>query len=346
MDLEMEGQVMKSLVLCTLAVALVLAGSAGADEIYLPDNQPGVGASNVIPMGGVWPSSNTNGEYTYQWFIPAAILGGKPFRLTGIANAPVYSGVHTAAQAEILVSHNSLASYSTVFAQNLPQPSTLYPLGPWTWTVTANQWEPFNLPTTAGFDYNGTDNLTIQIRFYGSMCSLQGSTYLGCRNQTSTNSASRVYLYGVGAFTATSGRASTNYSNKLRLTVSYISIIGSGTPRPGGQVDLLLSAPGDGGLPYQVGSSLGTGPIPIGSRQLHLSPDPLLIATVNGWLPSIFQNYAGILDKQGQGKATILIPNDTGLIGVTLHSAFVTIKLGEPQNVKSVSPTYSFQVTK
>ncbi len=337
---------MRALFLLTLAFGLTVAGTAGADELYLPDNQPASGASNVIPMGGVWPSSNTNGEYTYQWFIPASILGGKPFRLRGIANAPVYSGVHTAAQAEILASHNSLSTYSTIFAQNLPQPSTLYPLGPWTWTVTKDQWAPFPLPPTAAFDYNGTDNLTLQIRFNGSKCSLQNSTYLGCRNLNNPNSASRIYLYGVGAFTATSGRSSTTYSNKLRLTVEYVSITGSGAPRPGGKIDLLLSAPGDNGLPYQVGSSLGVGPILLGNRKLDLSSDDLLLVTVHGWLPSIFQNYTGILDSSGKGKATILIPNDAKLIGITIHSAFVTLKAGEPFNMKSISPTYSFPITK
>jgi hypothetical protein len=327
-----------------LALCLALAGTASADDIFLPDNQP-TGASNVIPFGGAWPSSsNPNGEFTYQWWIPGSILGGKPFRLTGLATLPVYTGVHTATKAEITIGHNTLATYSTIFVQNLPQPTTLYPEGPWTWNATANTWSPFPLPPTAAFDYNGTDNLTIQIRLYGSTCTVQGSTTLGCYNLNSPNSATRVYNYNTGMYTYPSGRASTSYSGKLQLTVSYVSITGSGSPRPGGTVDLALFAPGDAGLPYQVGTSLGTGPIPIGSRTLNLSLDAILDASVNGYLPTVFQNYAGLLDAQGQGKASVVLPPIPALVGVRLHSAFLTIKAGEPFNLKSISPTYSFTI--
>lgn len=123
-------------------------------------------------------------------------------------------------------------------------------------------------------------------------------------------------------------------------------VVGSGAPSLGGTVNLMLTATADAGLIYQVGTSLGTGPIPIDTRKLGLSLDGLLEVSVKGLLPGVFRNYAGKLDASGAATASIVIPNQTGLIGVRLHSAFVTLKLGAPSNIRSISQTYTFTVTK
>jgi len=41
----------------------------------------------------------------------------------------------------------------------------------------------------------------------------------------------------------------------------------------------------------------------------------------------------------------MMIPNIPALVGVSLHSAFVTIKVGEPFNLKTISDTFSFKIT-
>ena len=66
------------------------------------------------------------------------------------------------------------------------------------------------------------------------------------------------------------------------------TIIGSGTPRPGGTVVLDLFHAGDAGLPFQVGSSFGQGPIPLGAHVLCLDLDALLDISVNGYWPTCF----------------------------------------------------------
>jgi len=123
-------------------------------------------------------------------------------------------------------------------------------------------------------------------------------------------------------------------------------IIGSGTGRIGTALTLFLLSPPDGGLPYQVGTSLGNGPTPIGNRQIGLSLDDLLVVSVGGLLPTIFQNYAGALDASGQGTAKMIIPNSAPLVGIRLHSAFVTLKNGAPFNIESISDTFTFTVIK
>jgi hypothetical protein len=107
-----------------------------------------------------------------------------------------------------------------------------------------------------------------------------------------------------------------------------------------------LMATNDAGLPYQLGSSLGTGPIPIGTRQLDLSPDNLLLVTVNNYWPWIFSGYRGVIDSKGQAQATIHIPNQPALAGVRVHSAFVTLDPAAPSGVRSISDTFSFTITK
>ena len=123
-----------------------------------------------------------------------------------------------------------------------------------------------------------------------------------------------------------------------------VGLTGSGSGQPGSSIILSLFAPSDAGLPYVVGSSLGSGPIPIDTRFLLLSLDALLDTSVNGYLPMVFQNYAGILDVGGKAKAQINIPNLPALQGIRIYSAFLTIKQGAPSNIQSISNTFLFTI--
>jgi hypothetical protein len=123
------------------------------------------------------------------------------------------------------------------------------------------------------------------------------------------------------------------------------SLVATGTPKPGGTIDLALSASSSANLAYQIGSSLGTGPIPIGTRNLGLSLDGLLVVTVSGALPSVFSGYVGSLDAQGAGKAKINIPAVGALVGIRLHSAFLTLSGSAPNGVQEISNTASFSIT-
>jgi len=128
--------------------------------------------------------------------------------------------------------------------------------------------------------------------------------------------------------------------------VSLASLQGSGAPRPGATVQLALMATGDGGLPYQLGSSFGAGPLFLGKRALGLSVDNLLLVSVSGVLPGIFVGYQGLLDRQGTALAAIRIPSLTALVGQKIHTAFVTISPSAPLGIKSISNTFSFSITK
>jgi len=123
-------------------------------------------------------------------------------------------------------------------------------------------------------------------------------------------------------------------------------ISGSGAPRPGGTILLDLEATRDVGSAYQVGTSLGTGPIVIGNRVLNLGPDDLLFVSVLGYWPWVFSNYRGVIDNKGHAGAAIHIPNIAALMGQKIHTAFVTLSPTAPSGIKSISNTFSFPITK
>ena len=143
------------------------------------------------------------------------------------------------------------------------------------------------------------------------------------------------------------------YSNEDQGSISRIEVYvqsavrlaGSGSGAPGTTLDFTLTAAIDAGLPYQMGSSFGNGPIPIDSRKLELTPDDLLVVSTSGFLPMVFQDYAGVLDAKGSGAAKLNIPNLPVLKGVRIYTAFVTLRAGAPSGVASISNTFMFTIS-
>jgi len=124
-------------------------------------------------------------------------------------------------------------------------------------------------------------------------------------------------------------------------------ILARGTPRPGGQITLSLIASDDANLPYQVGTSLGLGPIVLpDKRAIPLSSDPLLMLSVSGLLSHVFQGYFGWLDGWGRGAASINLPPWPALVGLRIHSAFITLGPISPLGIQSISNPISFTITR
>ena len=122
----------------------------------------------------------------------------------------------------------------------------------------------------------------------------------------------------------------------------------SGSGKINTAVNLSLDAgTGEAGLTYQLGSAFAdTPPIPIDTRVLNLSMDPLLFISVTSLAPTIFANYGGFLDANGKATAALNIPNIPALDQIRIYTAFVTIKVGEPSNIKSISNTVMFTILK
>jgi len=131
---------------------------------------------------------------------------------------------------------------------------------------------------------------------------------------------------------------------EVYVSVSPATLTGPPLVAPGTGAALDLSAPSDDGLPYQVGSAFGSGPIPLGNRQIGLSPDALLVLSVSGALPALFQDYTGVLDLNGRGRAVLNVPKSTALIGLRIHNAFVTLAPAAPFGVASISNSIHFEI--
>ena len=135
-------------------------------------------------------------------------------------------------------------------------------------------------------------------------------------------------------------------SDAIVMKVSHTLLAGSGLPHPGGTIDFALTASDSAGLTYQLGSSLGRGPIPIGTRMVHLSLDGLLVVSACNVLPAVFSGYRGRIDSKGQARAAIHIPNTPAVIGARIHTAFVTLDPSAPSGIRSISDTSLFSITR
>ena len=131
---------------------------------------------------------------------------------------------------------------------------------------------------------------------------------------------------------------------ELYVTVSPAKLSGPTTAAPGTAAKFSLSATSDTGLPYQLGSSLGSGPIPLGSRQIGLGLDSLLVLSVSGALPAVFQNYAGVFSSYGYAYPELHIPNNPSLIGLRIHNAYVTLAPSATLGIVSISNAMSVQI--
>jgi hypothetical protein len=123
-----------------------------------------------------------------------------------------------------------------------------------------------------------------------------------------------------------------------------VTLVGTGSGLPGTSINFALGASPDAGLPYQMGSSLGNGPIPIDTRKLGLSPDTLLLVSATNVLPTVFQGYAGVLDTKGAAAARLNIPNIPALKGTRIYTAFVTLRATAPSGISNISNSFLFTV--
>ncbi|MBN2491781.1 MAG: hypothetical protein JXQ29_13120 [Planctomycetes bacterium] len=327
---------MKKTTFCAVLVAL-LGLTAAAGEVYIPSNTPSTGGGP-----NSWPFE-TYSAWRYQLRIQSSMLGGKRFRIKEISVAfAATRSPWSATQFQLRMAHTQQTTLSMTFDTNLGAGAVTLIDGPLTFNAIANTWSPLGI--TSGFDYNGKDHLVLEVRYYRN-------TTAGASVWTDTG-IERCYIHTgntadpYNATTAITPVPGAMMGMKVRLTTVDTQIIGSGSGRIGTDLTLFLLSPPDGGLAYQVGTSLGTGPIVLGNRLLGLGVDDLLVASVGGKLPGVFQNYAGTLDAQGQATAKMAIPADAALVGIRLHSAFVVLKAGAPFGIESISDTFTFTITK
>jgi len=220
-------------------------------------------------------------------------------------------------------------------------PPLFYGTGPSASKLTCNI--PFKKGDWVGI-LGGCGDTTVMHNSYGASgpwtSNLLGSNISLERFITQTNIASNK---GIQALYS----SSTGSVGRIEVYVragSGATLIGSGSGSPGTSIDFNLKSPSDAGLPYQLGSSLGSGPIKIDTRQIDLSPDDLLVLSVSGLVPSIFRGYTGLLDSTGEATARLNIPNNTALKGTRIYTAFLTLLPKAPSGVASISSSFLFSI--
>jgi len=105
-------------------------------------------------------------------------------------------------------------------------------------------------------------------------------------------------------------------------------LCGANDARVGQIYTLMVSSPGETGVPYAIGCSFGFRPgIPVGAgRKIHLSVDALFNYSLLN--TGIFKGFQGVLSAQGEAAATITIPPVSGLSGFRFFAVAVTVKQG------------------
>jgi hypothetical protein len=124
------------------------------------------------------------------------------------------------------------------------------------------------------------------------------------------------------------------------------SLSSTGVPRIGTAFPLDLAALQESNKAYVLALSLtGLTPgLPIDRRYVPLVADNLFFTTAANNLPSIFQNFTGVLDASGSAQATFHIPNIPALVSVAVYGAFVTAP-GGPAGIRVISNPYTFTIT-
>jgi hypothetical protein len=93
------------------------------------------------------------------------------------------------------------------------------------------------------------------------------------------------------------------------------------------------------GLVYVMGAALGNTGFALGTRQVPLDPDFLLVATLGTSVPPWTTGFAGVLNGSGQGSATVGNPGGM-LTGLQVYVGAFTFDPAAPQGVRTVSNSF------
>lgn len=124
------------------------------------------------------------------------------------------------------------------------------------------------------------------------------------------------------------------------------SLSSRGSPRIGTTYPMDLASLSEPGMGYVVAvSSTGIGSVlQIDARRyVPLIPDPFFFVAVGNLLPTVFNDFHGLLGAAGTAQAKLVIPNAGALVGTSVHAAFVTYA-GSAIGV--ISNPHSFKIVK
>lgn len=285
---------------------------------------------NYIELPGATSSINSTQMYGYQTQAPSSVSVVGIRAAGGGGNLLQYVSVFKSSMK--LAAYPSSTSLVPVFLANGQAAGGVVPVSP-----------PIDLAAGEWLHVLGSTNNATTSSVMSTSLGTPG-VFQGGRIAGQTVPLYRIRSYGnTSSITPTTPLAiSSDDGGELgRVEVYVVGLAGdTASPTIGSTVNLTLESGLDAGRQYVLGLSFGAGPTPLGSRQIDLSVDPLLVATVNNAIPSILANARGTLDAVGEAAARFNVPSVAGLRGVRIHAAFVTLDPGAPSGVRSISKSF------
>jgi hypothetical protein len=315
-----------------LVVAPVAVSLPAQVQVYVPDNNPTTGSTNVYPFG-------YNTEWRYQVLVDGAELPATPFRILDVGIVARATNTFSATQCQIRMTHSTLANFQNNrnFDNNIgPCPTEVFN-GPMSFPGTANQW--VNLGLNASFGFDGTRNLLFEIRFQNGSKNVS----LGMAS-TKPSAVRRMWNSGTGAYTATTGSVDSLTASgapKVCLTIDRTMVLlgpDQVSLATKAAIQLVQAQAGDF---CQMAASLGQMPFNLGKYTIYLIPDNVFIYSVLYGAP-IFNGYAGVVSAQGNAFGTFIPPKIPALVGVCVYHAALTFDKG---GLTGVSNTAGLEIT-
>lgn len=78
-----------------------------------------------------------------------------------------------------------------------------------------------------------------------------------------------------------------------------------------------------------------------GGKRVPINPDILFVTTAWNSLPTIFQNFRGVLDANGRSSITVELPDVPSLAGTVIYTTFVSY---DPTGIVGISPEVRMEI--
>jgi hypothetical protein len=301
-----------SMLIALFALLLPLSLQAQTTFVYVPDNQPGVGSTNVIPFGT--GSSTTWKNQRYQQLIPASYLPTKASLLRSLAFAPTVTGTYQCRAMVVRIGHNTSSTLAGDFVGSFSiPPTTLVNQANYSWQISAGVWSPMPFTCTRPFVYNGKDNLVIEVIALGSDLN---SSMGGFKTGTEVRSYDFGWSFATAPYSTTYGTGCQGSNSKVPVFAGY------GFP--------LLGADCYGiGLADAIGSTSAICTIGFSKTSLAGIPLPFglgfLGATGCSLYGDINLTLPATTDTAGKAMVNLALPADPVLEGAPLYNQWLIV---------------------
>lgn len=202
----LENKLRNLAVMAASVFALVACGGGGGggdhggglgSGTFTRTFSPASNGGNQVPFGiGTFGDVTSQGLYT-----PAEVGASGRITMLRFQNMLANTGPITCPNTTIRLGHSNLAALTATFASNLNVGSPVVVLSNATVNVPATATTWFDIPLTTPFDYNGVDNLVVQVD-RTTVC--QGTAAIFGVNSTTSSAGRRAFS---GATDTTAGTA-------------------------------------------------------------------------------------------------------------------------------------------